>query len=52
MNTKEVFEVFGIMLLALVLAVTFLTMTRTCETLDHNGNVVSMNCMEISSFEK
>lgn len=52
MKRQELIECFGILLLALVLAVSLITMTRTCETLDRFSNVVSMNCIEVSSYEK
>jgi hypothetical protein len=51
MQRTEIIEAFGIILLALVLSVSLLTMFRTCEVLE-NYQVRQVNCMEVYSLEK
>lgn len=50
MKKQELFECFGILLLALVLAVSLITMTRTCEERNHfnaDGSPYKTPCVEI-----
>lgn len=51
MKRQEALEAFGIILLALIVAVTVLTSFRTCEVLEDN-QVISKSCYEVKPFEK
>lgn len=51
MKRQEALEAFGIILLALVIAVTVLTSFRTCEVLK-DGQVVKVNCAEVIAYDK
>lgn len=52
---QELFEAFGILLLALVIAISFITMPRMCEArnqFDGDGNPLKIPCAEVIDYEK